>query len=98
MKTINFTSLLIAVFFSLGITPANATSLPYEDYYSSYYGIGVDSVQATPNIPSNDNSRYDGPFEDYYNKYYVDTQSINSNSEIDTLIEEVTDPTNYFKW
>lgn len=98
MKTLNFTSLLIAMFFSLVVIPANASSLPYEDYYSSYYGIGTDTIQSTPNMQLNEQLSYAGPFEDYYNKYYADLQAINSNRETDALIEDVTDPTNYFKW
>ena len=97
---------LSAVATSSQVIAEGLTYDPTANYYSEYYGIGVESAvenSAAETTKVADTAFYD-PYEDYYNTYYdmdglKDTpSSVKSQKTGLEDYPDMADPTNYFKW
>ena len=94
---------------SVGVSSQTFADLTYDpccNYYSEYYGTGIETKAAPIKIQkkaqqkiqkkAQENETYEGPFSTYYNTYYSADQ-VNSEVSLDEY-PDMADPTNYFKW
>jgi len=87
-------------------TQVSATGMtydPYQNYYSKYYGIGVE--EATTPVKAATKERADSafydPYADYYNANYGVDGLIEKNKSTESKVSEypdMADPSNYYNW
>jgi len=96
------TRYLLPALFALGTvvvssqTFADLTYDPCCNYYSEYYGTGVEAKTTTPKTQEEEAS-FAGSFSDYYNTNYT-TNQVSSNNVSSEDYPDMADPTNYYKW
>jgi len=114
MKTRYILPALLALSATVTSTQAMAEGMtydPYENYYSTYYGIGEKS-KATPAAVAGKTQAefsFNDPYADYYNTYYGMDGLLDQDEKVTATAPKVdvadpkdysdmSDPTNYYKW
>ena len=92
MKKHYIISALFTLITTVATTQVNAG--PYGDYFETYYGVETNTEETQAKTIT----KYEGVFSEYYNTFYTEKSAVQNKTDDTDLIEEMADPTNYFKW
>ena len=108
MKNGYLIKVLIALLVVLPLSQANASGMKYdpiENYYNTYYGmdslVNVNDSAVAIKLEVTANTSAVDPYDTYYNTFYEMAEEVQATEapkiEVN-LMNEMSDPLNFYKW